>query len=283
MPQPPAVPQPAPPIQPPAAPQWVPPAVPQPAPPAPPRAVHQPAPPAPAGFYPPPPPPRSRNPLLIPGVIFGIVALLLVGGVIVYAFAGGDDKPEDQGLTGGTNPVVAASDSATADEPSPTPTGPLGGLPGPSASGTASPSATAVPCILGVFLEEQHNEQVTVLNTGTFPFTGSGAYHRYNESGRVVIDYGDGMHLRGSNGSTQFEYIFEGFISYQFKYDGSTVTYSSPRPDGTETFIRNGHVDYKGKLEARVPQPMKVNCGPVAMSLSNQIYTLQLKRTSKAP
>ena len=136
-----------------------------------------------------------------------------------------------------------------------------------------------------MFLEEQHNEQVTVLNTGTFPFTGSGAYHRYNERGIVTIDYGDGMHLRGSNGANQYEYIFEGFISYVFKYENGVVTYSAPRPDseGTETFIRNGHVDFKGKLEARIPPPMKVNCGPVAMSLSNQITTIQLKRTSKAP
>ncbi|WP_433085380.1 hypothetical protein ACQP1P_10355 [Dactylosporangium sp. CA-052675] len=237
-------------------------------------------------FYPPPPaPPRSRNPLLIPGIIFGVVALLLAGGVIVYALTASGGAPADQGLTGGENPVAAPSIAATEDEPTPEPTGALGGLPGPSGSpsGSAAPSATAVPCIWGVFLEEQHTEQVTVINTGTFPFTGNGAYHRYNESGRVVIDYGDGMHLRGSNGSTQFEYIFEGFISYQFKFDGRTVTYSSPRPDGTETFIRNGHVDYKGKLEARVPPPMQVNCGPVAMSLTNQITTIQLKRTSKAP
>ncbi|WP_433217851.1 hypothetical protein ACQP00_10815 [Dactylosporangium sp. CS-047395] len=231
------------------------------------------------------PAPRNRNPLLIPGIIFGVVALLLVGGVIVYAFTGGDDKPQEQGLTGGTNPIVAPSYSATEEDPTPTPTstGAIGGIPGPSGSAGAQPSASATPCILGVFLEEQHNEQVTVVNTGTFPFTGSGAYQRYNESGRVTFSYGDGMHLRGSSGSTQFEYIFEGFISYAFKFDGRTVTYSSPRPDGTETFIRNGHVDYKGKLEARVPPPMQVNCGPVAMSLTNQISTIQLKRTSKAP
>jgi hypothetical protein len=134
-----------------------------------------------------------------------------------------------------------------------------------------------------VFLEDQHDEQVTVINTGTFLFSGSGAYHRYNESGRVVIDYGDGMHLHGSNAGTQFEYIFAGFISYQFKYENGIVTYSSPRPDGTETFIRNGHTDYNGPLQARIPSPMRVNCGPVAMSLTNQITTIHLNRTSKAP
>ncbi|WP_432988013.1 hypothetical protein [Dactylosporangium sp. CA-233914] len=244
--------------------------------------------PPPAAYFPPPqpypavaPPPRTRNPLLIPGIIFGVVALVLVGAVIVYAATSSGDKQTQS--TGGTNPVVAASVSPTLaeDEPTPTPTGTLGDLPGAGESASASPGAA--PCILGVWLEEQHDEQVTVLNTGTFPFTGNGAYHRYNESGRVVIDYGDGMHLRGSNGSTQFDYVFSGYISYQFKYANGTVTYSSPRPSGTETFIRNGHTDYSGPLEARVPPPMKVNCGSVAMSLTNATTTTRLKRTSKAP
>ncbi|GAA3456776.1 hypothetical protein [Dactylosporangium matsuzakiense] len=250
------------------------------------RLFRGPASPPPQAFYPVPPPPKQRNPLLIPGIVFGVVALLLAAGVIVYAVVGGDSPAADQGLTGGTNPVVAPSLTAAPDDPTPTPTATVTATPGASASGSAGASPTAGPsCVVGVFLEEQHTEQVTVLNTGTFPFSGSGAYHRYTDSGRVTLDYGDGMSLRGSNGANQYEYIFAGYISYTYKYENGVLTFSSPRPDpqGTETFIRNGNVDFKGKLEARVPPPMKVNCGGVAMSLSNQITTIQLRRTSKAP
>jgi hypothetical protein len=77
--------------------------------------------------------------------------------------------------------------------------------------------------------------------------------------------------------------VFAGFISYQYKIENGVITYSAPRPDGTETFIRNGHTDYSGKLEARIPAPQRVNCGSVAMSLSSNITAIQLKRTSPAP
>jgi hypothetical protein len=228
------------------------------------------------------PPPARRNPLLIPGIIFGVIALLLVGAVIVYAATGGGEQekagPPD------ANPVVVTSETGTpaalptsheptSDEPTTTAT--------PSAS--ASASASTAPCILGVWLEEKHDEMVSVRNTGTFLFTGNGAYHRYSDTGRVVIDYGDGMHLRGSNGGTTFDYVFAGFISYQYKIENGVITYSAPRPDGTETFIRNGHTDYSGKLEARIPAPQRINCGSVAMSLASGVTAIQLKRTSPAP
>jgi hypothetical protein len=237
----------------------------------------------PPGFGPPPAPAR-RNPLLIPGIIFGVVCILLVGAVIVYAATsggGGDDSP-----AAGSNPVVATSVTGTPLVPSPTdePASTAGASPGSGASESAAPSAgpSTPPCILGVWLEEKHDEQVTVVNTGTFLFSGSGTYHRYSDTGRVVFDYSDGMRLTGTNGGTRFEYVFEGFISYQYKIEGDVITFSSPRPSGTETFIRNGRTDYKGALEARVPQPMRINCGSVAMSLTSGVATIQLKRTSAA-
>lgn len=235
-------------------------------------------------FAAPPMPPPGRNPLLIPGIIFGVVCVLLAGAVIVYAATSGGDH------TSPTNPVAMATPPASAAAPSPSITASdTAGAP-PAADDSAQPSAGASPspssadCIVGVWLEERHDEQVTVIDTGTFPFTGGGAYHRYNDSGRVVVDYGnDGVHLHGSNGSIQYDYVFSGLITYQYKVENGIVTYSSPHPDGTETFIRNGHTDYSGPLEPRIPPPMRVNCGPVAMSLTNDTTTIQLKRTSPAP
>jgi hypothetical protein len=226
-----------------------------------------------------PPQPARRNPLLIPGIIFGVVCVVLVGAVIVYALtSGGDETAAPSGAD--ANPVVETSDTAA---PTPADTPSATDDPSASASASAGPSASAAPCIAGVWLEEKHDEQVTVRNTGTFLFSGNGAYHRYSDTGRVVIDYGDGTHLRGSNGSTTFDYVFAGFISYQYKVANGVITYSSPRPDGTETFIRNGHTDYTGPLTAHVPAPQRVNCGSVAMSLTSNIASVQLKRTSPAP
>jgi hypothetical protein len=137
--------------------------------------------------------------------------------------------------------------------------------------------------VLGVWLEERHDEQVTVINTGVFPFHGSGVYQRYSDTGRAYFDYGSGVHLTGVNGTTTFDYVFAGFISYSFKVDNGMLTFADPRAEGTETFFRNGRQDYTGKLEARVPQPMRINCGPVAMSLANGTTMVELKRTSSAP
>ncbi|MEV6929825.1 hypothetical protein AB0M46_35770 [Dactylosporangium sp. NPDC051485] len=229
----------------------------------------------PPGFAPPPAP---RNPLLIPGIIFGVVCALVVAAVIVYA------ATADSGGTPAAQASAAASPTATADRPSPT-AAEVPASAEPSASGSAQPSSSAAPlCLLGVWLETQHDEQVQVVNVGEFTFSGAGAYQRYSDSGRVVVDYGDGLHLK-VNGTNKYEYILAGVISYQYKIDGGLVTYSSPSPsaDGTETFVVNGRVAQSGKLQARAPRPMRPNCGPVAMTLANDTLHIDLKRTSPTP
>ncbi|GGM65312.1 hypothetical protein ACFFX1_02855 [Dactylosporangium sucinum] len=250
-----------------------------------PTSPFPPVPPTSGGGYPPGhpgvPAPRPRNPLLIPGLIFGVVALLLVGAVIVYAATSGG---EEDALPAAAPSVTSSASAAASASPAVTA--------GPSATATAEPSASASPsasaaadaaCVYGVWLEEQHDEQVTVLNTGVFPFRSSGTFQRYSDTGRAVFDYGNGVHLTGTNGTSTFDYVFSGYISYTFKVENGMVVYGDPRPNGTETFFRNGVQDYSGKLLARVPQPMKINCGSVAMSLTNPAMTVQMRRTSSAP
>jgi hypothetical protein len=127
----------------------------------------------------------QRNPLLIPGIIFGVVCALLLGAVVAYAVTSGDDQP--------------ASSAAASPSPSPSPAPPkattaasasassatsasTSAAASTSASASAGPSPSAGPasCVLGVWLEERHDEQVTVINTGVFPFHGSGVYQRYS-------------------------------------------------------------------------------------------------------
>ncbi|WP_330186318.1 hypothetical protein KZZ52_10895 [Dactylosporangium sp. AC04546] len=228
------------------------------------------------------PAPRPRNPLLIPGLIFGVVALLLVGAVIVYAATSGGDE---DGLPAAAPPPATASATPSASAGPTTDATPTASVE-PSASASASPSKAAdAACVYGVWLEEKHDEQVTVRNTGVFPFTSSGTYQRYNDTGRAVFDYGNGVHLTGTSaaGTSKFDYMFTGFISYTFKVENGMLVFGDPRPNGTETFYRNGVSDYSGKLAARVPEPMKINCGSVAMSLTNSTITIQMKRTSSAP
>jgi hypothetical protein len=88
--------------------------------------------------------------------------------VIVYAGTRGGGNKDNQSQTQGSNPVVETSISPTgaAPTPTPTPSDPLGGGPGPSGSASASP-ATGTPCIYGVFIEEQHDEQVCSSRTST--------------------------------------------------------------------------------------------------------------------
>ncbi|MEV4516836.1 hypothetical protein AB0K00_48765 [Dactylosporangium sp. NPDC049525] len=233
---------------------------------------------APAG-----PPPVQRNPLLIPGIVFVVVAVLLITAVIVYAATGGDRPAAD---TAAERPAAAAttaapSATATPDASPSASAGPsLSPSPSPSPSGTASPSPSADTCIVGVWLEERHDENIAILNTGVFPFHGSGTYHRYNDGGRVVFDYGSGVRMSGANGATTYEFVFTGIIVYAYHVENGQVVYSNPRPDGTETLFRNGKQDYTAKLEARNIPPRMLNCGSVAMSLTTPDMIVELKRTS---
>jgi hypothetical protein len=225
---------------------------------------------APAG-----PPPLQRNPLLIPGIIFAVVAVLLITAVIVYAATGGDPPAAD---TAAERPAAATTATTIAPAVSPS----AGPSPSPSASPsvTASPSRSADTCIEGVWLEERHDENIAILNTGVFPFHGSGTYHRYSDTGRVVFDYGSGVHMSGVNGSTTYDFVFTGIIVYAYRVENGQVVYSNPRTDGTETLFRNGKQDYTAKLEARNIPPRNLNCGNVAMSLTTADLVIELKRTS---
>lgn len=228
---------------------------------------------APAG-----PPPAQRNPLLIPGIIFAVVAVLLIGAVIVYAATGGDEPDDD---TVAERPVATPTVTGSPSTgPSPSPSTGAGAGPSAGPSLTASPSPTTDTCIHGVWLEERHDENVNILNTGVRPFRGSGTYQRYNDSGRVILDYGSGVRLSGANGANTYEFVYTGIIVYSYRVENGQVIYSNPRPDGTETLFRNGKQDYSVKLAAHNIPPMTLNCGSVAMSLTGTDISLELKRTS---
>ncbi|UWP84693.1 hypothetical protein [Dactylosporangium fulvum] len=240
--------------------------------------------PAQPAYGPPPaaPPSTGRNPLLIPGLVLGVVCLVLIGAVIVYAASGGGEAtPVEAAQSPSRTPPAAASPSVTgaADVPGAEPSASAGSSAVPGATPSASTDSLAA-CVLGVWLEEKHDQQVTVRNTGVFPFHSSGTYQRYGDTGRAVFDYGDGVHMTGTNGTSNFDYVFSGFISYSFNVENGMLVFASPRPSGTETFIRNGRQDFHGSLAPHMPQPLRINCGPVAMSLTNDVMTIQLKRTS---
>ncbi|MEV0129572.1 hypothetical protein AB0H83_14085 [Dactylosporangium sp. NPDC050688] len=223
------------------------------------------------------PPRPQRNPLLIPGIIFAVVAVLLIGAVIVYAATGGDEPAGTaQDAPGAATTSGAGSDPAATATGSAAPSGPAEQSAGPS----ASPAPSADTCIVGVWFEERHDETVTVPNTGAFPVHGSGTYQRYSETGRVTFDHGSGVRLYGTIGSTRHEFVYTGFAMYTYRVENGQVIYSNPRAQGTETLYRDGKQVYTAPLQAREIPPRKFNCGSVAMSLSGPDLTLELKRTS---
>jgi hypothetical protein len=228
------------------------------------------------------PPAGRRNPLLIPGIAFAVIAVVLITAVIVYAATGGD-RPTAGSATdaaarsaSGSASASAGAPAAVASSPAPGGSGPPSAAPSPS----ASPSGSAGACIVGVWLEERHDEKIAILNTGVFPFQGSGTFQRYSETGRVTFDYGSGVRLAGANGPTTYEFVFTGFIVYTYRVENGQVLYSNPRAEGTETLLRNGRQDYTSKLEARNLPPRNLNCGSVAMSLTTADMTIELRRTS---
>ncbi|GAB3874745.1 hypothetical protein GCM10027610_144010 [Dactylosporangium cerinum] len=219
-------------------------------------------------------PPAQRNPLLIPGIVFAVVAVLMIAAIIVYAATGGDQPADDPVAARTADPVATAAASETATGPS------AGTSPSADPSPSASPSPSTDSCILGVWFEEQHNEKITVPNTGVFPVHGSGTYQRYSYDGVAYFDYGSGVRLSGTSGSTAYEFIYTGFIRYSYRVENGEVIYSNPRAQGTETLYRDGGQVYTGKLEARNIPSRKLNCGSVAMSLTSADVSIELKRTS---
>jgi hypothetical protein len=114
------------------------------------------------------PPAVQRNPLLIPGIVFAVVAALMITAVIVYATVGGDQPAGDTVAEQPAAPVTTAGTPETTASPSESPSS--------STSATASPSPSADSCIVGVWFEERHDENFAIPNTGVFPVHGSGTY-----------------------------------------------------------------------------------------------------------
>jgi hypothetical protein len=219
------------------------------------------------------PPAVQRNPLLIPGIAFAVVAALMITAVILYATVGGDQPAGDTVAEQPAAPVT------TAGTPETTAASPSAG-PSPSPSLGASPSPSADSCIVGVWLEERHDESLTAPNGVVVPVHGSGTYQRYSYDGVVFFDYGNGLRLAGTNGSSAYEFLFTGFITYTYRVENGEIIYSNPRPQGTELLYNNaGHV-YTRNLEARNIPPRKLNCGSVAMGLTSAGLSIELKRTS---
>ncbi|GIG52045.1 hypothetical protein Dsi01nite_100860 [Dactylosporangium siamense] len=219
------------------------------------------------------PPPVQRNPLLIPGIAFAVVAVLMIAAVIVYAATSGDGS-DDTVAAPTAAPVTTAGTPETTVGPS------VGPSPSDSTSPGASPSPSGDPCIVGVWLEERHDEDLTTPDGTVVTVHGGGTFQRYSYDGVAFFDYDNGLRLAGTKGSSRYEFLFTGFISYTYRVENGEIIYSNPRAQGTELLYNdNGHV-YTRNLSARNLPPRKLNCGNVAMNLTSAGLNIDLKRTS---
>jgi hypothetical protein len=201
-----------------------------------------------------------------------VLAVVLITTVIVYAATGGDPAADEAAPAPAAPATTGTPAAATTEAPS--------SAPSPGPTGTASPSPSADPCVVGVWLEERHDENLLLLVIGVVPFRGGGTFQRYSVTGRVTVDYGSGVRMTGVKGADTYEFVFSGIVVYSYHVQDGQVHYDNPRADGTETLYRNGKLYYTAPLAARPAPPRNLNCGSVAMSLTTADLTIEARRTS---
>jgi hypothetical protein len=181
----------------------------------------------------PPRPPRRT------GLIVGIVVLvLLAGAAAVYFALGGSPKKTDTATGGrssapaGAGPTVTTSASATSG------TGPT--KPSPSAS-----PRSAAACAIGTWLltAETLKEDSSVFGVGSGTITLTAQHpnesRTFQADGTGVLDVANTYTGTASDG-TPVSVAFTGKGSFDYTYDGKTVTYTNVQMPGTIDVYVNG-------------------------------------------
>jgi hypothetical protein len=241
----------APPYQPSAPPY---PASPPPYPASPPPYQAAPAayPPTPGGSWPSYPPAtqapaRSRGPLVIPLIALSAVLVVITAAIVLVAFL--RNRP------GTVQPTS-------------------------SASGQSSASSLIDTCVIGTWTETSHEEDVSVEKVGTVKFTGKGAIQHFKPDGVAMLDYGSGVSLVGSSGSTTWEYVYTGTITFHYQTSNGNILYTDTSANGTTTLKVNGKVESSGAIQAGSLDPERYTCSSNSLREYTAHYSIELTRNT---
>jgi hypothetical protein len=196
-------------------------------------------------------PARTRSPMFIPLIALSAVLLVITASIVfITVLRSGSGR---QQVTPGT--------SAT-------------GQPG------SSPSASSLidSCVVGAWTETSHQEDVAVEGVGTVRFTGKGAVQRFGPDGVAVLDYGSGVKLIGSSGSTTWEYTYTGTVNFHYQTSNGNILYSDTSANGRTTLRVNGKVQSDGPIEAGSLDPERYTCSGDSLREFTGHYSIELSR-----
>jgi hypothetical protein len=192
-------------------------------------------------------PVRSRGSLVVPLIALSAVLVVITAAIVVVAFL--------RNRQGTVQPT-------------------------PSASGQLSASSLIDPCVLGTWTETAHQEDVAVEKVGTVKFTGKGAIQHFKPDGVAMLDYGSGVSLVGSSGSTTWEYVYTGTITFHYQTSNGNILYTDTSANGTTTLKVNGKVQSSGPIEAGSLDPERYTCSGNSLREYTAHYSIELTRNT---
>jgi hypothetical protein len=221
--------------------------------------------------YPPTPPPgpgapqgkRKRDPLpfIIIGVVLAVVAAICcLGGALVLFERRTTPEPSR------TPPPLPTPQSG---EPRPST--------GPSGSGGGNPLSGAA-CLVGVWRETSHTESATI-NGVTVQLKSSGSLQRFTADGTAVLDLSQGVTQTGKSGSTTYQVISKGTITFHYRTEPGVVFYADPVGKGTIVWKRNGKQFDSARLQGSIG-PEFFSCNGDKLTQNTDDYAIELERVT---
>jgi hypothetical protein len=171
------------------------------------------------------------------------VVLLLLGGTAAWA-ALSDERPDGFG----------AAPSAS-----------IGASPGATASPTPSHPPGIDPCLLGTWRMELGQIIGNIFGEEVQYSGGRGTLRVFGADGVSVLDYGKAAPMKVRHRGVNWTMNWTGTIKARYYADGKRVRWLSATPDGTVRLWRNGKLNAKSRMTARI-EPDDYTCSADRMS-----------------
>jgi hypothetical protein len=144
-----------------------------------------------------------------------------------------------------------------------------------------NPGGAIDSCVVGTWEVTDYSEDVAIDNVGKVTFTdkGKGAVIKFGKDGKGIQDFGSGTLFTGSVQGATVNLEISGTIRYDFKTNGSTISYSNLVSDGKAKISipavgREETQDFTGSDD-----PSKYTCTGDKMTMSTSLYRADLKKT----
>jgi hypothetical protein len=195
-------------------------------------------------------PQRRRSAWLIPLILSSATLTILVAAIVVLL-------------------VVRPSASPSADSS----TDPSGGR--------STGDAQAHPCPVGTWTVTEYTEKVAVDGVGDVTFVGKGAEVRLRADGTGVIDYKAGTVFTATISGTAYKLVVTGQITYSYRLDAGTMTFSDVKANGKETVTRQDTGESVSDDLGGTLEPARYTCSGDALTEYTDRFNAAMARLSR--